>query len=168
MVKKKKNIVNNAKEFEDLEEPVDLEDLVYTSMKFPKDDLKQLRIKSATEGVPMASILRGLLRNHFKVDSEAHEVVEEHLDDILKDCTVWGGFEIDDEYFITKMVDVGISLSVLTDREWSTVLNKLEIGFRRYHGSVSANEFVVKFLRLNPTKFQKRDLKDLARRVLKE
>jgi len=165
-----KNEKNESEEeVEDLEKPVDM-DLVATQMQFSRDKLRQLRLESATTGKSMASIMRGLLNNHLSDDDEeARELVEDNLDQILSDCDIWGGgFAIDGEDgFIARMSDVGISLADLNDDEWSVVLNKLEIAFKGYNGDVSVHNFVDKFFDLKPSRSQRRDLRAMAREILK-
>jgi len=164
MVKKKnKNVINNVEEFEDLEKAVDLEDLISTSMKFPKADLKKLKIKSATEGISMAGILRNLLKKDLKNSEKIRNKVESNLYNILKDSTRgWfsNRFELEDEGFIDKMLEAKIKLSDLNDNEWSMVLDNLS-NISSDYGDLSADDVISKLRCLNPTKSQISDIKDL-------
>jgi hypothetical protein len=164
MVSKNNKKNENSEDVESLEEPVDLE-LVATTMKYPKDQLRKLRIESAERGVSMASILRKLLDNHLGIDEESRELVEDNLEDILEGCGgFFGGFKLDT--FLDKMSDTGIELSYLNASEWRSVLGKLEEG--GLNGAETASEYADKFDDLSPTVKQRSDLRNLARKLIKK
>jgi hypothetical protein len=160
--KNKKN--ENTEDVEDLEKPVDLE-RVRTSVIFDREKLSRLKVESAEKGISMGGLLRKLLDNHLGVVDESRELVEDNLDDILEGCgRFFGGFKLDT--FLDKMSDTGIELSYLNSSEWRSVLGKLEEG--GLNGAKTAGEYADKFDDLSPTVKQRKDLRSLARKLIKK
>lgn len=159
MVKKRKNLNNNNDndEIEDLEK---IADLTATQMSFSKADLKRLRIESATEGVSMASVLRGLLRGHFKAENKTREKIEANFYPILEDCKVgWISKSLDLDSFVEKMFEAKIKLSALDDNEWNSVLDSLG-NLSSDFEDLDVDGVISKIRCLKPTKEQIKDIRN--------
>jgi hypothetical protein len=162
--KKNENAGINAEDVEDLEEPVDLE-RVRTSVIFDREKLSRLKVESAEKGISMGGLLRKLLDNHLGVVNESRELVEDNLEEILGSCGgFFGGFKLD--AFFDKMSERGIELSYLNASEWRSVLSKLEES--GLNNAENAGEYADKFNDLSPTVKQRKDLRSLARKLIKK
>jgi len=125
-------------------------------------DRETLREEAFRKKTSQSSIMRRVLKDHFKDEEQRRKDLGVKLEAILDSCVGWlGGFEIDGENgFVERMYNAGLRLDELNDDQWERVKKSLQIGYEGYGQRIFTNkpsdrEFVGKFLKLNPSKKQR-------------
>lgn len=155
-------------EEEELEEevkrkPIDLDQdrhIVVTTVKFPRNILKQLGHIAVDEGVSRGEIIRRAVKEYLRNRKEEQEteskIPDKELDKLLKQCSPdEDSFEIEGEDgFIERFKAKGWKLKDLTPEQWEKVKEKIEIGYRGYFFAPELEEFAEKFKSLEPSEEQ--------------